>query len=320
MVELTERDIKILDLISEYGGIYVEDVKEKIYGSEQYYRRRIKKLIEENYLLRNNRILYLGFRGKKYLEENNKSFRNIGTDKDLRKRAAEIYRLFSSLESFTTIPSFKMERITKNYAYKYYGKAINKYGKEYWIYRIGKVTLKEDDEEGNARKLRGKELDIQRLKKELKEIKDYCESNNVSQGVSVMVFIEDKHGMEIYKSVFTAAPVTEELLIPYTKSGLALANKYIGLGEGENNIVLQKLTENGVNVKLGHSEWTVANFDIDGNYGVNLTTSDYKRELSVKSYLSLKGYPDKLTIVCAEAQKKKYESEFKGCNMLVLSK
>lgn len=318
MIEIREREQKTLELICEYGGIYADDIKRIYTGAEHYYYKRIKGLINENYLIRKNKILYLGSKGKRYIEENNKSYRNIGTDINLRKRAAEMYKLFSSLENFEIIPSFKLERITSNFAYKYYGKAVNSKGKEYWLYRIGKVVLKENDEESNNRKLRGKELDIQRLKKEIQEIKDYYTNNGLSKDISVIVFVEDKAGMDSYKAVPTQVSLNEEILIPYTKSGLALLDRYVGVGEGENTIVLQKLREQGVNAKLGHSDWNSADFDIEGNFGVNLTTSDYKKELIIKNYLSLSRHTERIVIVCAEAQERKYQHEFKGCHIEVV--
>lgn len=124
--------------------------------------------------------------------------------------------------------------------------------------------------------------------------------------------------MDIYKSIPTEVSIKEEILIPYTNSGLALVNKYIGLGEGENNIILQKLKEKGINAKLAHKEWSAADFDIDGNFAVNLTTSDYKKEVAIKNYLSLTSHPEKLVIVCAEAQRRKYENEFKRCKIITI--
>jgi hypothetical protein len=311
MITFTEKDKKILDYIAEYGGIYVEDTK-GIYSESQYYRRRIKKLMDENFLLRKNKILYFGAKGKQYFETQGKEYRNIGTDIKLRKRAAEMFSLFNKLQDFTIVPSFKMDRITKNFAYRYYGKAINKTEKEYWIYRIGKVDLKENDDEGNARKLKGKELDVLRTKNEITEIRDS------SSDMKAMIFIEDSPSMNIYKDLAGSVNIGEHILMPYTKSGLALVNKYVGKAEGDNEIILKQLHSRGFNAKFGHSSCNTADFDIDGSFGINLTTSDYNKEIRLNNYLGLTRQSENVIIICSSTQERKYRNIYKGYKLIIV--
>ena len=63
---LTERDLKFLNVLSVAGVAKYEQAKE-VYGSEQYYYRRVQKLIERGYVLKNGRFLKLSLKGREAL-------------------------------------------------------------------------------------------------------------------------------------------------------------------------------------------------------------------------------------------------------------
>lgn len=314
VVEITERDRLAISIIGEFGAVYVKDIIDIYDNSKQYYVRRLKKLIDENYLIRNNKILYLGKTGKDYLDSVGVKYRNINTELTNRKRAAEIYKLKYNLSDFEVIPSMRLDRITKNFAYKYMGKAISADNNEYWLYKIGNVTLKGVPEK-DKKIIRGKELDVSRIKSEIEEINTYNRETGNGR-IRVMIFVEDKAGMDIYKNIADNLDIEEHIVIPYTESGIALVNKYIGKGQGKNEKILSKIQERGINVKLKHSLWAAADFDIDSRLGINFTTSDFNKEIIVNNYLSLSRRADSLVIVCSETQKKKYMSEYPQCKIL----
>lgn len=318
MIEIQERDEKILKIIGNYGAVYNKDILREIFhNKDTYYYKRMKKLEDENYLIRKNSMFYLAVGGKKYLEGKNIEYRKINAENKSRKRAAEIYKILSRLTEFEVIPSYKIERISTNFAYKYYGIAKSKATeKEYWIYRLGKLKLKEgtENEKHNYKVKSGKQIEVVQMKNEINEI---C-SKNVNTP-SAMVFIEDREGMELFKDINKAMHTKEQILIAYTDLGLTLVNEYIGKGEGTNEKVLEKLKSQGISAKISHKEWANTDYEIEGKYGFNLTTSDFNKEKIINDYLSFSRKPENIVIVCDPIQKNKYRNQYPGCSIINLT-
>jgi hypothetical protein len=313
MIEITERDIKIMNILAQYGSVYVIDLKELYTGGPDYYIRRIQKLVKENYIIRNKKMLHLGFRGREYLEKNNISYRNMDGHLDSYRRASNQYKLACILKDFILVPSFKIERvITNNYAYKYYGKAINKEEQEYWIYKIKKTTIKEtDDNSTKSSKLHTKAIEIRKIKKEMAQL-----------GVNkrVIVLIEDKQCMDLYKSEETYIKLflAEHILMANVESGYELLNKYVGEAKGSTENIINILRKKGLNIKdKDECDFPSADFGIDDNYGMNLTTSDYNKELKINDYMKTTR-KNNITIICDEIQKTKYHVQFPKCTIVTV--
>lgn len=311
--------MKLLDAVADFNAIYTKDAQ-TIYNSKQYYVRRIKRLMDEGYLVRKNKMITLAGKGKRYFElECNRPIRTSTLKNEEKKRYSEMYRLKLSMNNFRFIPSFSIERHTKNYAYKYYGKAISQDGTEYWVYRIANSKVKDTDaEDVKKKKLKGKSIEITKLKNEILEIQQYLTMGDSVPLIKTIIFIEDKHTMKSYREVAGHLDISEHIVIPYTSSGMSLLNRFVGMCEGKNEMVLQALRSQGVNAVLGHPQWILADFNINGMYGINLTMSDLNKEMNLKAYLSLTNRPEMVVIVCASSQRKKYAKEYPGCQIIVL--
>lgn len=315
MLEITERDEKLIRTLAEYVSIYTENAK-IIYGEyKDYPRKRIKKLINENYILRKNAMLYLGYKGREYLEEYGIEARKLPGEKEYRKRYAEIYKLFTRLNKFTLVPSWRMERRTKTFAYKYYGQIYNSNSKPYLVYRLSKLVSKENDEKFNKEQKHSKELEILKIKNELLEIVERNELLGIRGDLNIIVFIEDKDTTALYKKNARINIVKEQIIIPYTDSGLALINKTIGDGEGENERVIQELTEKKFNVRRKDAASTI-DFYVDNVAAFNLCTSDYNKELRLKNYIETLRRQDSAVIVCHKIQERKYATEYPNCRII----
>ena len=230
-VELTNRDLKALNLINQYGCIYRKNILPIFTskdGGNKYAYRRIARLEEYKYLEINNKLITLGVEGKRALIQYGY---NIHYDKVLRtekkKSLAETFDVLSSFPNFTNIKNRLQLINIINYNSPRQG--------EYVKYFIGKVTGKDNVE-----------YVVYRIKKDapLAYMKRIIGEINELRFENVIVSVENESQIKKYKTInIERRIVKREVVFLNSTENIQMINLYSKLFP-DNHVIAEVLNDN----------------------------------------------------------------------------
>ena len=136
--ELKDEDIKVLEFLSKYKMLKIEDAS-FIYKRKRYYRQRINRLIDRGYVKRYKCYVIINRNGRKYLGKSGTSYiKNIDNEAYMeRLKAIASIAAITINSNVEFIPSWDIKERDKftETARRYIGKMIID-SKEYLIYYI----------------------------------------------------------------------------------------------------------------------------------------------------------------------------------------
>lgn len=299
MIQLQDRDIKLLHYLSKYG-VLNKTIVDKIYQTKEYTRRRKKRLSDEGYIYKNNKIVYLGTKGRKYLKSVGiKETKQIPGEKYSKERMGKISEILIPLEKiYECYPSWKLKEGNNDKRKLYYGKIINRNNKnEYYVYNIGHINKL------NKTNINMKERQIQLTKN---EITSFVQSNIYDR---VIVLAEDGQTMNLYKKHMELLGTKEQLLIPFNDGGIKILQAY---GKEDVN---SKAIKNIYGEDYSKPQWKFADYTVEGSKQVIvLINNDIEKIEKLKQSNVVNAYnyvsKTKYVIVCLEEQEETFKNEF----------
>lgn len=290
-VELTERDVEFLKLLSEYKIVNINDAA-KFYGTRSYHEKRLTVLKNDGFIKRKKNCIFLARKGREFLLKNcGIKAPRLPSEKAMKERSLKIAKLYISFlnSEWEFLPSWKVkEEYQLDRRGLYYGMIRNDI--EYMIYSIGKDPS--DDK-------------ILQVKSELQKL--------YSIGFRrAVVFAETPRAMASYG--IEALGLDEQLLLPYTELGINIVKKLHG----------GKLIEKAVKMTFGNIQkptWVNADFSLpDGRQGLVLITNDIEKRARLRDYFKMARYrhtgTQKIVILCLESQIEIFKQEFPDCEII----
>ena len=239
--KLSKEDIKVLEFLSKYKLLKVEDAR-LIYKTNRYYRKRINNLIDKKYVKRYKSYIMLDKNGRKEVNMIRKSYIKNIKNEAFMERLKNIARLATiSIDSNVKfIPSWDMKEknIYTETARKYLGK-LKMENKEYLVYYI------------SASK---KHIYIKQLLFDIKKATNYND---------IIIFVDK---LDVINSKYSNMVFGKE-------------NTYIILNSNENKEIIKKyeninfheLLEIIYEEEIMISNWELADYLLqDGTYIVNM--------------------------------------------------
>ncbi len=318
-VKLTNRDIEFLEILGEYGAIYICDVKEKIYTSERYYRTRLSKLEENSFIIRyGKRLVYLGISGIRFLNERGIKPKSINSKIEYKKKLADIYRMSNYLNNFKIETSAEVRE--KRYdtlatkKYRFYARAIASRKNEYWVYKISKIKNLNNKQAA----IKGKQLDIANIKKDIEDRINENENNT-----NVIVLCEDEESLRLYKEDNTRLSLNKEIPILYTEENINYINNVVAPALNMNDTIKILLEREGYDVKEKQNSSSV-DFSLMKNgmeYNTfNLTDMNLQKEKALTNSIDFIGDLNRVALVCYREKEDYYNEMFNGIKIIGLDR
>lgn len=329
-VELTVRDIQLIEYIGKYGVVDADSTGKHIYNDAlSYYKKRLVVLNKSSYIKRCSGTLYLGSKGKKYLEERGKEIRVIPKTKRLKERCAAITKFMNQTsESWVFMPSWEVKKWTEeNYEKRldkggrYYG--IIKSWTRYVVYNIGdnpseRSVIGEESEYEKRRKHRPKNGELTCIAKEMHKLNEII---NIDKAI---VFVESKSAFNKYIKFIRKYNdgavrlwLQEHLLLPYT-------DYYIGLLNNHGKHDLIKAAAEHIYGNIQAPLWTGADYTVEnGKQLIVMLFNDLVKMQKLENELLIRSYGNRITmkfvILCLEQQKTLYTEIFPQCEIKTIS-
>ncbi|NSW83986.1 MAG: hypothetical protein HPY90_12075 [Syntrophothermus sp.] len=277
MLELTERDRELLDLIAKAGIITFEQAK-KVFPSKQYYYHRVRKLRQNGYVKTEGGYIRLGRKGKS----------EVGLDKEFRPSDqtldswAQFGNICLELSNWEIVSQARVRTFYNLGRDVLHMRGIVRHGRrDHLLYLLRK---------GGEKRVGLVKAELERLKSAvgLDSAVVFCDSPKTMQA-----FGEDPCGMR------------ELMLLPYPYGALVM-NAYI---TPEYQDYLKKLMPGAL------TEQTFADRETPGCYYADFILNDLVKRANLKAALPFLKKPVK--IVCLPSQQELFERIFPGLGIVV---
>jgi len=288
-IELTERDVRLLEELAELSMIKVENVN-KIYESSAYYLKRLVDLKKAHYVRRLKGYVMLGVNGIKYAKEHGWEVKHAPSAHGQKERIQKISDLYYDFKgsgwTFVDSRKIKEQRKSLDRGSNFLGLLVGR--TEYAVYNIGK---KPDEKKITL---------IKKEQEKLHRIGIY----------RTIVFYEDPQAREMYGT--EGIGLKEQLLLPYPY-GIELVKKH-----GERDLVEEAAMKvYGENLK--EPDWKEADYAVDNKQIMVLVLNDVEKIAKIKNYFELAQYrytrTEKIEIVCLEEQEEMFREMFPECSI-----
>jgi hypothetical protein len=288
-IELTERDIKLLEELAELSMIKVSNVSQ-IYGNDRYYEIRLLDLKKAHYVRRLKGYVMLGINGIKYAKEHGLEVRHVPStygQKERIQKISDLYYDFKGSEwTFIDSRKIKEQRKSLDRGSNFLGLLVGR--TEYAIYNIGK---------------RPDEKKITLIKKEQEKLHRI--------GIyRTIVFYEDPQAREMYGT--EGIGLKEQLLLPYPY-GIELVRRY-----GERDLV-EEAAMKVYGERLKEPDWKEADYTVDNKQIMVLVMNDVEKIAKIKNYFELAQYrytkTEEIEILCLEEQEEMFREMFPECSI-----
>ena len=234
-IKLNRQDEEVLNFLSKYKMIKVSDTS-LIYKTKRYYRQRINKLINNNYVKRYKSYIILDKKGRKFLGKEGTSYiKNISNEAYMQRlRSIADIATITIYSDIKFIPSWNIK--DKNI----YTETARRY--------IGKIIL--DNKEYLTYYLSPKKVHVY-IKQMLFDI------NKLLDNAEIIIFVEN----------------FDNLSKKYSNLSFGKKNTFVILNNSENKNVLKnykkinvhELLENIYNCEVMISDWDKADFYLENN-------------------------------------------------------
>jgi hypothetical protein len=292
-IELTERDIELLKILSEHVAVRIDNVG-RLYQTERYHDLRLQKLSKAKYIKRDYGYVFLGIEGERYLK-------SIGITPKAKPPSKSNYleRVKQRSDLYFDFLGSPWRFIDGRELKKQYG-SIDRSSMfigllsgwtEYMVYFLTKYYDKKQ---------------IENMKHEI--------SNLYRLGIyRAVIFYRDRKERERYRD--ETLGIKEQLLLPYSV-GVELLKKH-----GEKDIVRAAVER--VYGELREPAWKEADFEAEGKQIMVLILNDIEKKAKIRNYLELTAFRhtgrQKIEILCLEEQEEVFREEFPECSIRTIS-
>ena len=288
-VELTERDIKLLELLSELSMIKVENLSH-IYETSAYYLKRITLLKKAHYVRRLKGYVLLGSKGIEYVKSRGLTRRgNPSTpgQKERIQKISDLYFEFLGTDwNFITSRRMKEEKPSVYKSSIFLGLLTGR--TEYAVYSIGKEPSRE-------------KIDV--IKKEQEKLHKLGIYRSI-------VFYESPEARKRYG--VEGLGLKEQLLLPYPY-GVELLKEH-----GKRDLIKEAAIKVYVS-NLKEPNWKEADFRAGDKEVVVLILNDIEKIAKIKNYLMLAQYrytrATEIEILCLEEQEEMFREMLPECSI-----
>lgn len=288
-VELTERDKKLLEMLSELSMIKVENLSH-IYETKAYYLKRIALLRKAHYVRRLKGYVMLGSKGIEYVRSIGLKRKGIPTahgQKERVERISDLYFDFLGTDwAFIDSRKLKEEKPTIYRSSLLLGLLTGR--TEYAVYSIGKEPSKEKIDAVKSEQEKLHKIGIYRS----------------------IVFYESPEARKRYG--IEGLGLKEQLLLPYPY-GVEL------LKEHGNKDLIKEAAVKVYGSNLKEPNWKEADFSVGDREVVVLILNDIEKIAKIKNYLILAQYrytkATEIEILCLEEQEEMFREMFPECNI-----
>lgn len=281
LVTITDRDIKLFQLISLSGACTMEQAR-SIYGNASWYHyKRVKALQNEGYLYRRGKYLELAGIAAELIGDVRYRFRQ-----DTRDAASEIAQIALSLKNIEMTSSRELRMALDINRKTYFKGALFINSVYYFLYMLP----------GNPTR--------QYLTGVKTELKQLSASGICRYGV---ILAPSPTGM----ASFTIEDLRQQelFLLPYP-AGIELIDHYF---HPETQAYIKSLIPGAV-----PSTKPFANFETQSSYVTVLILNDIARRYSLNSYYQSPYQAKPVVIICLESQRKLFARQYPGAELNVI--
>ncbi|KEI94187.1 hypothetical protein N494_18940 (plasmid) [Clostridium botulinum A2B7 92] len=274
MVELQARDIKLLKTLNKFGALNVRGLQ-NFYGKE-YYKQRLLKLKEENYVIGKHGFVTLGYKSKEILKELNIEINPPVYDKSKARKLSKIAGIYTELDNWE-IQNSQAVKTSKNLnqVCQTVGSLTNDRKEEFIVYHL--------DNRLNKKQLTYAQYEIKSLDKNI------C--------TKVIIFI---NSFKIIQQMpINALRRHSLLLVPTGKLSIKLLNEY---GSKDINMEVLQLLKNASTCSNSLFE-----YEDQSNYYTSLLLIDIAKMEYLNSFASNFTHK-KINVFCLRGMEQYYKT------------